>query len=100
MLLVAASTVLTSAAMADQLLYDNGGINGYFNASPIYNIISTSDSFSLSSDSTLTSFNLGLWVVGGDSVNTVNWSITTGAFSGTTLASGISSPANQYLHNI
>ena len=66
---------LASAAV----LYDNGPINGTFDAWTINNGYAVADSFSLASASTVTGVNFGVWEYPGNSLTSVNWSITTPA---------------------
>ena len=50
---------------------------------------SVTDSFSLSSDAMVYGFNVALWIIPGDTFGSLNWSITTAEFGGTTLDSSI-----------
>jgi hypothetical protein len=65
---------LSAPAPAD-VLYSNGAINGTVNAIPINLGGDIADSFTLSSDATLTGVTLGLWAYYGDSPATVDWLI-------------------------
>ncbi len=87
---------LTLAALpASANLWDNGPINGTINAWSINNGYSVGDSFQLiAAQNTVTSFSFGAWVASGDTVLSVDWSITE---QGVTLASGTASGlTNQY----
>jgi hypothetical protein len=61
--------------------------------------ISVTDSFSLTSDATVSGFNVAVWIIPGDTFGSLDWSITTAAFGGTTLASstGATSTAETFL---
>jgi hypothetical protein len=89
LLLAAAALLLAGEAKAD-LVYDNGPINGTIDA---YNVttFAVSDSFVLSSGTTLAEAQIGLWEQG--TATTVDWSIGTGAF-GSDLGSGTSALDN------
>ncbi|MEO8726846.1 MAG: PEP-CTERM sorting domain-containing protein [Acidobacteriaceae bacterium] len=73
----------------DALLYGNGSDDG----ANAYNIstYAVTNSFVLNSSSTLNSVTFSNWFFPSDSATTVDWAITTGVFSGTTLASGTAS---------
>lgn len=89
-------------ARADGIVYDNdfGGIvsgdHYQVGAFQINSGRSITDSFSLSSNTSVSGFNLALWMFSGDSLTSLNWYITTSNFGGTTLGSGsAASPTNQ-----
>ena len=79
-----------TAPAQSTLLYDNGAINGSINAWPIANGNHVANTFTLSSDATLTSATIGAWILSADTLTSLDWSITTTAFAegGSTLASG------------
>ena len=81
---------LTLAALpASANLWDNGPISGLNNAWSINNGYSVGDSFQLiAASNTITSFSFGAWVAMGDTVSSVDWSITE---QGVLLASGTAS---------
>jgi PEP-CTERM motif len=76
-------------AHADPLLYDNGPING-----TITGYSGASDSFTISSSSTLTVAQIGLWLLPGDTPTSVYWAIGSAMFL-SDIASGTSSFFNQ-----
>jgi len=94
---IAALTVLCLAlaavpAFAD---YSNGPINGTTDAWTINFGYVVSDTFTTgASDTAVTGFQIGVWEFPGDVLSSVDWSITTGENSGTTLGSGTASGAN------
>lgn len=81
---------LTLAALpASANLWDNGPINGTINAWYINSGYTVGDSFQLiAASNTVTSFSFGAWVATGDTVSSVDWSITE---QGVSLASGTAS---------
>jgi hypothetical protein len=68
-------------ALAD--LYSNGPINGTSSAFTINSGFAISDSFVLSSASTVTGVDFGAWTFPGDSVTSVQWLIGTTPFANT-----------------
>ena len=94
---------LAVPAMADVTLYDNGPINGTVDAWTINYGYEVSDSFTLSSASTITGFNFGTWLYPGDSVVSVDYQIGTQPFEGATGTASVTSTFlynNQYGYNI
>jgi hypothetical protein len=96
-LLFAVLCLLVAApAEADSLLYDNGPVNGTFDALLIgaggYQPLS--DSFTVGGNSTLTVAQVGLWVPSGNTPTSVDWAIGTVA-GGSDIASGTSTFSNQ-----
>ena len=87
-LLVLAMT--TTPARAD---WENGPINGTTNAWTINFGYVVSDSY-LSGGGTVTGFEFGVWEFPGDTMTSVEWSITSGENSGTVYGSGIAGGAN------
>ena len=83
-------------AKADPVLYDNGPINGTVTARTINFSWSVSDSFTLSSASTLTGVQIGLWVAAGGVPSSVAWSIGTAPFT-SDLGSGLRAVLNLIL---
>ncbi len=71
-----------------QTLYSNGPINGTIDLWNIYYGHIVSDSFTLSSASTVGGFDLGVWEFPGDKALTVDWSITALENGGTLYGSG------------
>ena len=79
-----------------QVLYENGPINGGvdgwpFNAASPYVV---SDTFTLSSNSTVGGFELGTWEFPGDILTSLSWSITSLENGGTVYGSGTVSGKN------
>ena len=75
-------------ALTQDDLYDNGPTNGTVDAWRI-NFGSTSNSFVLSTDSTLTELNFAAWLFPGDVLEVVQVSITSSEFGGTTYFNGM-----------
>ena len=101
--LILALAVIPASA---QVLYDNGPINGTVDAWTINLGYVVSDSFTVSSATTVAGFDIGVWEYPGDTALTVDWSITSAEFGGTTYGSGTASVAqvfystNQYGYDI
>jgi hypothetical protein len=95
-LLLAAAALLLAGEVKADLVYDNGLINGTINAISISSGYSESDSFIVSSATTLTEVQAGLWGGGGTPAE-LDWSIGTSPFgsdvSSATDAALISTPA-------
>jgi hypothetical protein len=77
--------------------YDNGPPNGTVDAWTINFGYVVSDTFVLSSASTIQSFNFWVWAYPGDTALTVDWSITSAEFGGTTYGSGTASLSSTFL---
>jgi hypothetical protein len=95
--------IATVPAWAD-VLYSNGPINGTIGALFIGNVeipnvgsfsYATSDSFVLSSASTVTGVDFGAWTAGGDSITSVQWSIGTTP-GGSSLGSGVANTIDTF----
>jgi len=71
-------------AMAQQIIYDNGPINGTSDAWPINFGFAVSDSFVLSNSQQVNGLEFGAWLFPGDVLESVEVSITSNAFGGTT----------------
>jgi len=86
--------------------YDNGPPNGSVDAWTINFGYVVSDTFVLSVANTIQSFNFWVWAYPGDTALTVDWSITSAEFGGTTYGSGTASlsstfvSSNQYGYDI
>jgi hypothetical protein len=104
---IASLTILCLAlaavpAFAD---YSNGAINGSVDAWTINFGYIVSDTFVMDSTS-VTGFQFGVWEFPGDTLSSVDWSITSGENSGTVYGSGTASvtdtfiSSNQYGYNI
>jgi PEP-CTERM motif len=76
------------------VLYENGPINGETDAWPFNSPYVVSDSFTLSSNSTVGGFDAGLWEFPGDVLSSVDWSITSSYNGGTLFGSGTVSGKN------
>jgi hypothetical protein len=73
-------------ASADITIYNNGPIDGSTTAWAISNGNVTSDTFTLSGNATITSIDFGSWTTPGDTIDTTDWIITSGADEGTIYA--------------
>ncbi len=96
MLLAAAllGCMLLASPAWSALVYDNGPINGNIMGISIYNgYYTVSDSFTVGSDASLTSAQVGLWLDPGYTPSAIYWSIGTSAF-GHDVSSGTSTPVN------
>ncbi|MHB8529887.1 MAG: PEP-CTERM sorting domain-containing protein [Caulobacteraceae bacterium] len=85
-LLSGAAALATASALAvaghAAVLYDNGPINGQTLGWTISNGYSVSDSFTLTHAATVTGVDFGAWNYSGDTISSVDWSISTAAFGG------------------
>jgi len=77
-------------AFAQQWSYDNGPINGTTDAWTINFGYIVSDSF-IAQGSNVSSFSFGVWEFGGDSMTSVDWSVTSAENGGTVFGSGTAS---------
>ena len=93
----------------DQVIYENGPVNGTTDAWTINFGYVVSDSFTLTSAATVTGFDLYTWEFPGDTLTSVDWSITSSPNGGTVYGSGTVSGSsltdsfistNQYGYNI
>jgi hypothetical protein len=73
------------------VVYDNGAPNDNDAFTINYNY-SVTDPFTLVDGATLTTAVFANWLAQGETALTVDWAITTAAFGGTTLASGVAAP--------
>jgi hypothetical protein len=80
--------MLSVSPASAQVLYDNGPINGNYYAWTISSGIITGDTITLAKNSTVGGFDLGVWEFPGDTVLTVDWSITSEFDSGTLYGKG------------
>ncbi len=90
-------------AVADQTLYDNGPINGSVDGWTVNFGYAVTDSFTLGSASTITGFQFGVWAYPGDTAVSVDYSIDSSPFGGTSTTVGVSSSfqySNQYGYDI
>ena len=95
--LILALGIAAGSANADSILYDNGPINGTIDAWNINYGFSTADSFTVSSQATISGVNFGdwvnHWVNQGDTPTQVEYLITTQAFGGSTFCLLYTSPS-------
>ena len=108
---IASLTVLclALAAIPAWASYDNGPINGTTDAWTINFGYVVSDTFTTASNGTMTGFSFGVWEFPGDTLSSVDYSVTSGENSGTVYGSGTASGAaltdkfistNQYGYDI
>ena len=99
---IAAALLLAPATLnASTDVYDNGAINGTFDAYSIATSLygfEVSDSFTLGATTTLTGADVGLWVIGGDTPSSLTWDIGTSFFDAS-LGTGTATPSNNYWGN-
>ena len=93
-LLCLALAVLPASA---QTVYSNGPINGTTDAWTINYGYIVSDTFFLSSNSTVGGFDFAAWEFPGDSVLTVDWSVTSLENGGTLYGGGTASVTQQFI---
>ena len=84
LLTIAALFVATVPALADQILYNNGGIDDDVDAWTINFGFVVSNTFTLASNSTLTGFHFNAWLFPNDVLQSAEVSITSDEFGGTT----------------
>jgi len=93
-------SLAVSPSFADTTLYTNGPINGGINAYSVSSLapFNVANSFTLSGQSTITSFDVGLWLAPTDTPTTVSWYIETApSFNGgTVLFSGSGTFSNAF----
>ncbi len=88
-----ASSCRRPASPQDQVIYENGPVNGTTDAWDINFGYVVSDSFVNNGD-TVTGFDIWVWEFPGDLLSSVDWSITSGPNGGTTYGSGTASGNN------
>ena len=82
----------------DSWTYENGPINGTTDAWTINFGYVVSDTFTVPSNSTaVTGFDFGAWEFPGDSMTTVDWSITSAPNGGTVYGSGTANVTDQFI---
>jgi hypothetical protein len=97
-ILLAALVALGMARAASaSVLYNNGPVNGQLDAFTVNFGFIVSDSFVLGSNSTVTGVDFATWNFPGDTLQSIDWSITSGINGGTTYASGTANPSNNFL---
>jgi PEP-CTERM motif len=87
-------------ATAQLVLYDDGPINGTTDAWTINFGYVISDTFELLNNSTVTGFNFGAWEFPGDTLSSLDWSITAEENGGKLLGSGTATGNNLIDHFI
>jgi hypothetical protein len=87
-LLAVLSLGLAAVPSYAQTLYENGAINGNTDAWPFVFGYIVSDTFTLSSNSTVGGFEFGMWEFPSSTLTSVDWSITSMENGGTTYGSG------------
>jgi len=92
------SLVLAVIPAAGTILYDNGPAGGDIDAWTINNGYIVSDTFTLISKSMVRGFDFVAWEFPGDTVLTVDWSITSQENSETVYGSGTPSVTQQFLY--
>jgi PEP-CTERM motif len=85
--------VLATVPAWAQWSYDNGPINGNTDAWTINFGYIVSDTY-IAGGSNVTGFSFGVWEFPGDTLTSVDWSITSGENTGTVFGSGTASGAN------
>ncbi len=95
--LVVLCLTLIIPALAQDVLYDNGPVNGTVDGWTINFGYVVSDTFTLSGDSTIQDFHFYVWAYPGDTPTGVDWSITSDEFGGTMYGSGTASLSNTYI---
>ena len=84
LLTLVAFSLAAIPAMADSILYNNGPLDDDTDAWTINFGFVVSDSFTLSSDATITGFRFNAWLFPGDVLQTAEVSFTSDEFGGTT----------------
>jgi len=83
-----------------ETLYDNSTSTSYQSTGWGFQPpLEIADSFTLTAASNLSQISFGNWIAAGDTLSSVDWAITTGAFSGSTLASGTATTFSTTLEN-
>jgi hypothetical protein len=75
--------LFTLPALAQNDLYDNGPTNGSIDGWTINFGFAVSDTFNLTSNSTVNGVNFAAWLIPGDVLESVNIAITSREFGGT-----------------
>jgi hypothetical protein len=97
-ILIMGATVLSASSQGQTLLYDNGPINGTADGEEIDSGYALANSFTLAANSTVANATVGIWNIG-DSLSSVQWSITTAPFGGMTLAAGTAATTDTFLRS-
>ena len=85
------------ASPLDGVIYSNGPVNGSVDAWTINFGYVVSNSFTLDSSNPVTGFDFFVWAYPGDTPLTVDWSITSDEFGGTTYASGTAQVTSTFI---
>lgn len=93
-------TLTAVQAVSQQVLYDDGPINGTNDAWTINFGYVISNTFEVLHNSTVTGFNFGVWEFPGDTLISLDWSITAQENSGKLLGSGTATGNNLTDHFI
>lgn len=87
--------LLAASAAEGQALFSNFPVSGQISAFQVNGGYSASNSFTLTSSSTIGEVNFGAWVSTGDSVNGVTWAVGTTPYD-TSLGSGAAGATSSY----
>lgn len=74
-LLGAAMLAGIPSARADNVVYTDGAVNGTINGREFANGFQVGDTFTLTAQSTLTEVDLGVWLIPGTNLSSLDWSI-------------------------
>jgi len=96
-LTIVVCSILLAASCAAQFLYQNGNPNGTVDAWTINFGYVVSDSFTVSGYGTATGFDIWVWEFPGDRTLTMDWSITSQEFGGTTYGMGTVTVTDAFL---
>jgi len=88
---------LAAVPATGQVLYEDGPVNGTTDAWTINFGYIVSNTFTLTGSATVGGFDIYTWEYPGDKALTVDWSVTSGEFGGTTYGSGTASLSDQFL---
>ena len=89
-LLLAAMLAGIPSARADNVVYTDGAVNGTINGRDFANGFQLGDTFTLAAPSTLTEVDLGVWLIPGDNLTSLDWSIDSYVDSTTAPGTGAS----------
>lgn len=95
--LVAICFALGSGKAWSDTLYNNGPANGTIAGWTISSPYVVGDTFTLTSNDTITGFEFAIWYFAGDDPSTVSWAITSAADGGTVYGIGTASVSNTFL---
>jgi len=89
-LLGAAMLAGIPSARADNVVYTDGAVNATINGREFDNGFQLGDTFTLTAQSTLTEVEIGVWLIPGDNLTSLDWSIDSFADSTTAPGTGAS----------